>query len=211
MHLRFLKKIGKVLNLDFGQLGWKSYSHQLAMHQLVSSAIPETDPEHIPIAVDIGCGSAQQSQALSKKGYEVTQVDGVDPTFKNADGHTIAKYFKSNFIKADITKELPFENDKFDIVWCSDVIEHLNDYKFTLKEMERITRKGGRLIITTPNRDFWLRRFLSLIGLLHKIESADHFYILNKKDFASLDYTIIYSGILAPTLVAYKDYDVRMI
>lgn len=47
---------------------------------------------------------------------------------------------------------LPFENDFFDVIHCSHVIEHLQPQEFydTVKEMDRCLKVGGKLIISTP-------------------------------------------------------------
>jgi len=50
------------------------------------------------------------------------------------------------------TQELPVEDGYFDIVLCSEVIEHMEiDPMFMLSEINRVLRSGGRLLLTTPN------------------------------------------------------------
>ncbi len=51
----------------------------------------------------------------------------------------------------DITKS-SFESESFDLVLCSEVIEHIPDSKTALAEMYRLLRPGGLLILTTPQR-----------------------------------------------------------
>ena len=46
--------------------------------------------------------------------------------------------------------ELPFADDSFDFAVCLDVIEHLDDDLQTLRELRRVVRPGGRLLITVP-------------------------------------------------------------
>ena len=47
-------------------------------------------------------------------------------------------------------EELPFEDDSFDFAVCLDVIEHLDDDLQTLRELRRVVRPGGRLLVTVP-------------------------------------------------------------
>jgi SAM-dependent methyltransferase len=56
--------------------------------------------------------------------------------------------------------ELPFEEGSFDCVTFQEVIEHLEGAAQAVKELNRILRPGGRLLVTTPNAYFW-RHFLS--------------------------------------------------
>lgn len=47
--------------------------------------------------------------------------------------------------------ELPFEDNSFDIVTCREVIEHVEDEQKALKEIKRVLKPHGYLLITTPN------------------------------------------------------------
>lgn len=50
-----------------------------------------------------------------------------------------------------LDKKLPFKNNEFDEVYCSHVLEHVNDLIFVMREIHRITKKGGRVIIRGPH------------------------------------------------------------
>ena len=49
------------------------------------------------------------------------------------------------------TASLPFANDEFDLSVCIDVHEHLDDPLPVTRELARVTRPGGTVIVTTPN------------------------------------------------------------
>lgn len=52
----------------------------------------------------------------------------------------------------DIEKlPLPFGDEEFDEILCQDILEHLQDYVPTLKELHRILKKGGKLTIRVPH------------------------------------------------------------
>lgn len=53
---------------------------------------------------------------------------------------------------------LPFESDSFDRAICIEVIEHLLDPMQTMRELLRVLKPGGLLILSTPNTVFWRRR-----------------------------------------------------
>lgn len=53
--------------------------------------------------------------------------------------------------KCDVSNPLPFENNHFDFVYAGEIIEHIFDTKSFLKEIHRVLKPGGYLILTTPN------------------------------------------------------------
>ena len=62
--------------------------------------------------------------------------------------------FKGNapIKKIDIDKQpLPYGDAEFDLVTCSEVIEHLENYRALVREARRVLRPGGLLVLTTPN------------------------------------------------------------
>ena len=46
---------------------------------------------------------------------------------------------------------LPFEANRFSLATCAETIEHLENYRQTLREMHRVLKPGGIAVITTPN------------------------------------------------------------
>ena len=49
------------------------------------------------------------------------------------------------------TDPLPYPDASFDLVTCTEVIEHLEHYRAALREMARVLRPGGVLVVSTPN------------------------------------------------------------
>ncbi len=45
---------------------------------------------------------------------------------------------------------IPFGHGEFDLVWCSEVLEHIPDVGFALAEIRRVLKPGGRLLATVP-------------------------------------------------------------
>ncbi len=66
-------------------------------------------------------------------------------------------------IKGDVTKKLPFKKNSIDVIVLSGVIEHLENPLKTLREMNRILKKRGILLMETPNPYFLPVIFSDLI------------------------------------------------
>ncbi len=66
----------------------------------------------------------------------------------------------------DVSEErLPFDDSSFDLVYFSEVLEHLYNPDFAMEEFKRVLRPGGRLLLTTPNLAAWYNRILLLVGI----------------------------------------------
>ena len=56
-----------------------------------------------------------------------------------------------DYIKQDISERFPFESEFFDLVFCSEVLEHLTDPGACLSEIKRVLKKGGTAVLSVPN------------------------------------------------------------
>jgi ubiquinone/menaquinone biosynthesis C-methylase UbiE len=100
--------------------------------------------------LDAGCGTGIFTTKAIDRGANVTSID-IAPKLVEL---TKKKNPKTNAIEASLLN-LPFEDNTFDYVISSDVIEHTPDpYKAT-KELIRVLKPGGKICITVPNRSFW--------------------------------------------------------
>ena len=95
--------------------------------------------------LDIGCGDGNVTQLYKEKG----EVYGIDIS-QNALDSAKAKGIKTQL--QDLNNlPLQFENNFFDTVVMTDVLEHIVDPFELLKEAQRILKPQGKLVITVPN------------------------------------------------------------
>jgi len=161
--LALLRKIP----LDLGQ---REVAGRTKGKDIAVSLVP---PGNNGKALDVGARAGVQTRWLEERGYEVTSVD-VDPQFDEC-------------LKVDANQRLPFDDDSFDLIWCSEVIEHLEKPDFALSELRRVTKPGGLLVLTTPNSYAWLFRFIALFGLTpQRIQRKDHVQFFDLSDIKRL-------------------------
>ena len=105
---------------------------------------------------EVGCGSGTTSAALAKLGARVTLVDLSAKSLEFARG-LLSKMGLPFQATRQNGLRMGIRDGAFDVVWNGGVIEHFTDEgKIALmKEMYRITRPGGLLVILAPNRDGW--------------------------------------------------------
>jgi ubiquinone/menaquinone biosynthesis C-methylase UbiE len=95
--------------------------------------------------LDAGAGAGDQSRYLLDHGASVVSVD-----LSSAIDVVAAKLrMRPNWmgVQADITA-LPFQSSQFDVAYCEGVIQHTQDSAGTVRELARVTRKGGRILAT---------------------------------------------------------------
>lgn len=96
--------------------------------------------------LEVGCGDGSFTRNLAEHSSRVTAVDiSASQIERNARARPEIK-----FLQHDVAQTFPFENETFDVIWCSEVLEHLFDPGFALREMQRVLAPGGRLLVTVP-------------------------------------------------------------
>mgnify|MGYP003997406627 FL=1 len=70
-------------------------------------------------------------------------------------------------------KNLSHKEGCFDVVICTEVIEHIVAYKKVLRELKRVTKRGGLLILTFPNEPLWT--FSRFLLFRRPIKVPDHY------------------------------------
>jgi ubiquinone/menaquinone biosynthesis C-methylase UbiE len=101
--------------------------------------------------LNVGCGDGEYNLFLKTRFDEVIGVDVNESDLLIAREVNSRKGIK--YIKCG-AENLPFSDNYFDEVICVDVIEHVRDDKKALKEMNRVLKKDGKLILTVPNKNY---------------------------------------------------------
>lgn len=96
--------------------------------------------------LDVGCSSGEFMYFARRKGFDTY---GVELNRRTAE---IAKANNPNVYNGFL-QDIKFNNEFFDIIFLGDIIEHVNSPHDFIDECKRILRKGGMIVISTPNLD----------------------------------------------------------
>ena len=161
--LSFLK--GLPIDLGQGNLRITTKGKRIALEYV--------DPGQGKTALDIGCREGAQSEWLKAMGYEVTSID-----------------VESNYPCAEIidaNKDLPFTDSSYDLIWCSEVLEHLERPTHFRAEIDRLLKPGGKLVLTTPNSAFWFYKVAALFGKTPQdLQNPTHIQFFNLQEIRAL-------------------------
>jgi 2-polyprenyl-3-methyl-5-hydroxy-6-metoxy-1,4-benzoquinol methylase len=110
--------------------------------------------------LDAGCGTGWFSKFSCDRGANVTSMDLGEKLLSK-----VALKCNSERVVGSIL-EIPFDDNTFDIIISSEVIEHVPDPYKAMQELFRVLKPGGTLVLTTPNKIWyfaiWIANFLKL-------------------------------------------------
>lgn len=120
--------------------------------------------------LDAGCGEGHLLEAIHKKNPHAL-LYGVDITRTALTSARKRLKKKAKISFQDLAK-LNFSRDYFDIVICSDVLEHAYDYKKIIANLKRVAKKKASIIVSYPNEiNLTIARFL--VGI-KPAKASDH-------------------------------------
>lgn len=108
--------------------------------------------------LDVGCGDGRVGRRFAALGH---RVSGIDAAEENV---TAARAAGIDARLGDASLPLPYDAERFDVVYSGELIEHLFDTRAFVTELARVTRRGGTVIITTPNLAHLPDRLRLLLG-----------------------------------------------
>ena len=110
--------------------------------------------------LDLGCGSGWFSRRALERGARVTSLDISTSLARMTHYRTQACAVAADAIYA------PFASGSFELIVCSEMLEHLERPERGVQEIGRLIAPGGTVVLTTPNRRWlWLVNLATKIGL----------------------------------------------
>lgn len=103
--------------------------------------------------LNAGCGYGILDLTLVDRGYRITAVDLDQSRIEEIDKQKEQLGFAGANLATAVASvtELPYQDNYFDVVLSSEVVEHVDDDQQAVRELVRVTKPGGTLIVTTPS------------------------------------------------------------
>jgi 2-polyprenyl-6-hydroxyphenyl methylase/3-demethylubiquinone-9 3-methyltransferase len=157
-------------NGDFGplhsinplRLGWIEQNATLAGRQVL----------------DVGCGGGILAEAMAERGASVMGIDLAEKSLKVAKLHLLESGREVDYraISAeDLAAEVP---EHFDVVTCTEMLEHVPDPASTVAACARLVKPGGSVFFSTINRNpkSWLFAIVGAEYVLRLLPKGTHEY-----------------------------------
>ena len=131
--------------------------------------------------LDLGCGEGTFSGLAADGG--AAEVIGADIAAAAIERARRA-HPELIFEQVDPDRPLPFADNAFELVWASEVIEHIADTAVWLSEVRRVLMPGGRLALTTPDHG----RLRVLVGGVERYSQplGDHLHLYTRRSLRQL-------------------------
>ena len=137
------------------------------------------------LMLDVGCGEGRHIFGVMQD-HPLMKCIGIDmdkaSLNKAEEGY---EYFKSIsnagaefFIGSAYS--LPFESDSFDLIVCSEVLEHLHEYNDAIKEIHRVLKPGGKFYASVPAS--WPEKICWYLSKEYQNQPGGHLRIFNQND-----------------------------
>ena len=128
--------------------------------------IPDTDNSNLVVGMDLGLTDLKIAKVKAREHQTFCQEQSLSisaaPSFINGNGLT-----------------LPFADNSFDLVVCSEVLEHIDDYLGIVREIKRVVKNDGQLIISVPRQ--WPERLCWAFSEQYSREPGGHIRIFNDR------------------------------
>jgi 2-polyprenyl-6-hydroxyphenyl methylase/3-demethylubiquinone-9 3-methyltransferase len=110
----------------------------------------QRDPNGLRV-LDVGCGGGLLAEEFAQLGCAVTGVDPSTKSLEVARAHATQTGLDIDYREA-AGESLPFADGEFPVIYCCDVLEHVNDVGRTIGEISRVLEPGGVFLYDTINR-----------------------------------------------------------
>lgn len=100
---------------------------------------------HIPKLLEVGCGTQSVVSRRLRESKRSIAVHGLDIEAYALENKDVDEVYIAN------AEHMPFDDGAYDIVVSQYMLEHVHDYRKTLKEMARVVTKDGILVLRFPN------------------------------------------------------------
>jgi ubiquinone/menaquinone biosynthesis C-methylase UbiE/glycosyltransferase involved in cell wall biosynthesis len=142
--------------------------------------------------LDAGAGTAEYSIHFAKLGYRVVAVDISEAVLEMAAEEINKEGFANSIhLKSEDIINFAFDDESFDYIYCWGVLMHIPEIEKAIKELSRILKPGGKMIISVSNKfsihNMMFRFYRKIIGDRREITETKYgTEIISDKSFGKI-------------------------
>ncbi|MFP7721857.1 bifunctional 2-polyprenyl-6-hydroxyphenol methylase/3-demethylubiquinol 3-O-methyltransferase UbiG [Lysobacter sp. A3-1-A15] len=142
----------------FGALAnrwWDPHGPQKALHALNAPRLDYV-AERVALSgarvLDVGCGGGLLSEAMARRGADVTAIDLAPELVKVARLHGLESGVRVDYRLQSVEALAAEQAGTFDAITCMEMLEHVPDPAAIVSACATLLKPGGRLVVSTLNR-----------------------------------------------------------
>jgi 2-polyprenyl-6-hydroxyphenyl methylase/3-demethylubiquinone-9 3-methyltransferase len=128
--------------------------------------------------LDVGCGGGILSEAMARRGAQVTGIDLAPLTIEIAELHALESQLSIRYVREAAETHAAHSAGAYDIVTCMEMLEHVPEPESVLRALHDLVKPGGDIVVSTLNRN--LKSYLmAVIGaeyVLNMLPRGTHSY-----------------------------------
>jgi 2-polyprenyl-6-hydroxyphenyl methylase/3-demethylubiquinone-9 3-methyltransferase len=128
--------------------------------------------------LDVGCGGGILSEAMARRGAQVTGIDLAAQTIEVAELHALESQLTIRYVREAAETHAANSAGAYDAVTCMEMLEHVPEPESVLRALHDLVRPGGDVFVSTLNRN--LKSYLmAVIGaeyVLNLLPRGTHTY-----------------------------------
>ena len=176
----------RVAERSSGKYDW-SYRHR---YNVISNFLPNCDTQKN--LLDFGCGDGSFIKYLLKKSVNL-HMTGYDPYLQES--------VVASRPNVKMCKSLKGMENKFDIITSLDVIEHIQDDKEAMLQINKLMHLNGLLLLTVPAHELLYSLYDAEVGHYRRYSKHSIFQLLQKSGFSVQHFTYFYIPFIPVALI----------
>ncbi len=137
--------------IEYSTNYYKKREYSRTFRAEVNAIVNALEPSLQDRILELGCGSGVILNLLGET--KTARLVGLDWLITSMELTSRRVQPSADLVRGDATC-LPFPNNSFDKLYAQHLIEHFEDTIAILSEWRRVLRRGGKMVIVTPNRFF---------------------------------------------------------